>query len=72
LELRPEVLASFAKRFLISGFSLMLSVALRVFAINTFYHAGGLASMAPLMGLMSSLLAFFSLFLTFPHISTVS
>src|SRR5277367_1607058 len=39
LELRPELFASFASRFLISGFSRMLSVALRVFAINTSYHA---------------------------------
>jgi hypothetical protein len=38
LELRPELLASFARRLLISGFKRTLSVALRVFAIDTFYH----------------------------------
>jgi hypothetical protein len=36
LELRPDASASFASRRLMSGFSRMLSVALRVFAINTF------------------------------------
>src|SRR5580700_3540095 len=37
-ELRPETLASLASRFLTSGFSRMLRVALRVFAMNTSYH----------------------------------
>ena len=38
LELRPEAFASLVRRFLISGLSRMLNVALRVFAINTCYH----------------------------------
>src|SRR5258708_471131 len=38
LELRPEASASFARRRLVSGFNRMLRDALRVFAINTFYH----------------------------------
>ena len=34
-ELRPETFASLASRFLTSGFSRMLRVALLVFAMNT-------------------------------------
>jgi hypothetical protein len=40
-ELLPEVFASFANRRLISGFSRMLRVVLRVFAMNTFYYFSG-------------------------------
>ena len=37
LELRPEAFASLASRLFTSGFSRMLSVALLVFGMNTFY-----------------------------------
>ena len=50
MELRREDLASFANRFLIFSFSLILEVTLRVFAINTFYDAVYIASIGAPFG----------------------